>query len=300
MITTSVDDYKPFDDDRSSSKASDRPSMWVKDFAAHYDFCIVFPAENGTFTHRGTQYLENLQKLGFDMFAYRSPGNNDEIYLLLKVPLEKLRATADTLDFVMLLDSAQVEKQLTLGDPDNGIKSVRIAHVPEVTKYHPYQHIYGKYSRQISEDLYWKDDGTSHPFRELVRLKLSSILLEQRIGGKENLKIRRYIRNGWLLGCFSLHNREQTQVIEFKWQLFPFQNHNLPLDDVKEYFGEKIGLFFVFLEYYTYALVMPAVIGIPLQAAVFILNDYSAPFLPIFSVFIALWAVVMLEVMKVN
>jgi hypothetical protein len=242
MITTSADDYKPFDDERSNSRASDRPSLWIKDFAAQYDFCIVFPTENGKFTHRGNQYIEKLQKLGYDMFAYKSPGNNDEIYLLLRVPLEKLRATAGRLDFGMLLDAAQVEKRLALGDQDHGIAPVRIAHVPEVTKYHPYQLIYGKYSRQIPEDLYWKDAGASHPFRELVRLKLSAILLEQRINGNENLKIRRYIRNGWLLGSFPLHNREQTQVIEFKWQLFPFQNQNLPLDDVKEYFGEKIGL----------------------------------------------------------
>lgn len=291
-----TDTYKNFDDERRQSSSSERPSLWIKDFATQYDFCIVFPAdENGDFTNRGKGYLENLQKLGFEIYAYKRPG---EIYLLLKITLEKLRALADNIDFRMLLDASQTEKQLLDGDAEKGIAPIRIAHRSEITKYLPHQYIYGKYSRQIGEQLYWKETEADNPFRELIRLKLCAILLEQRVGGKENLKIRRYIRNGWLLGCFPLHNREHTQTIEFKWELFPFGNSNLPLDDVKEYFGEKIGLFFVFMEYYIYALLIPAVIGLPLQIAVFAMGDYSAPFLPMFSIFIALWAVVMLEVSK--
>ena len=38
--------------------------------------------------------------------------------------------------------------------------------------------------------------------------------------------------------------------------------------------------------------------GVPLQLAVFILNDYSAVFLPVYSYFIALWAIFMLEFWK--
>ena len=45
-------------------------------------------------------------------------------------------------------------------------------------------------------------------------------------------------------------------------------------------------------------LIAPAIVGIPLQIAVFALNDYSAPFLPFFSYFIALWAIFMLEYWK--
>jgi hypothetical protein len=37
---------------------------------------------------------------------------------------------------------------------------------------------------------------------------------------------------------------------------------------------------------------------LPFQIAVFVINDYSAPFLPPYSFFISLWAVVMLEFWK--
>lgn len=197
----------------------------------------------------------------------------------------------------MLLDPKEVEQQLETGDAEKSISPVTIAHRPEVTHYLPYQYIYGKYSRKVGERLYWTEDGYDHPFREITRLKLEALLLEARPHHKkENLKIRRYLRSGWMTAVFPLHNRAHTEILMMKWKQFPMQK--LPLDDLKEYFGEKVALYFVFMEHFTSFLLIPAVIGIPLQIAVFATNDYSAPFLPFFSFFMALWAICMLEFWK--
>ncbi len=59
-----------------------------------------------------------------------------------------------------------------------------------------------------------------------------------------------------------------------------------------------MALYFAFVGHYTYTLLLPAIIGLPLQIAVFALDNYSAIFLPIYSYFIALWAIVMLEFWK--
>ncbi len=81
-------------------------------------------------------------------------------------------------------------------------------------------------------------------------MKLSALILESRKAkGPQNLKIRRYIRNGWMKAVFPLHNRMITEEVETKWRKFPLQR--LPLADMKEYFGEKIGLYFAFIEHYT-------------------------------------------------
>lgn len=273
----------------------DRASHFVRDLASEYDFCVVLPAEKGELTERGKGYVKTLVSLGFEIFMYKNLDPEHEIIVLLRIPLEKLRAFADHLDFRMHLDPIEVERQLESGDAEKGISGVSIAHCPEITQYHPYQYIFGKYSRKIGEHLYWREDGLNHPFREIVRLKLSALLLESRPHNKrENLKIRRYLRKGWMKAVFPLHNRERTEVLSLKWKNFPFQR--LPLDDLKEYFGEKVALYFVFMEHFTYFLAIPAVMGIPLQIAVFATNDYSAPFLPFFSFFMALWAVCMLEV----
>mmetsp|Transcript_16100 Transcript_16100/g.23456 ORF Transcript_16100/g.23456 Transcript_16100/m.23456 type:complete len:118 (-) Transcript_16100:443-796(-) len=52
------------------------------------------------------------------------------------------------------------------------------------------------------------------------------------------------------------------------------------------------------MEHYLTFLLMPAVVGAPIQIAVLILDDYSAPFVPFFSFALAVWAVFMLEFWK--
>lgn len=280
----------------SYAETVESANQWIKDHASNYDFCVVFPAEKGDFTERGKGYVEKFIKLGYEIFVYKNLRKDSEIVVLLRVPLEKLRAYADNIDLVMMLDPKEVEDQLAAGEAACRIEPVTIAHRPDITPYLPHQYIYGKYSRKIDEKLYWKEDGESHPFRELIRLKLAALILESRVQGSQNLKIRRYLRNGWLKAVFPLHDRQKTELLEYKMNQYPKQK--LPLDDIKEYFGEKIALYFAFTEHSAKWLLFPAIIGLPLQVAVFAMNDYNAPFLPVFSVLIALWAVFMLELWK--
>lgn len=274
-------------------------SSWEKDFAGEWDYCIVFPAENGDFSKKGAGYIKSLKKLGLELFAYKNIKPDKEIFVLIRAPLEKLRAFADNIDFEMKLDSEVIKKKMEAGNPEEGIAPVDIQHRPDVTAIKPFEHIYGKYSRNVDESIYWRPEGLEHPFRDIIRLKLVALILESRMpDGGENLKIRRYIKNGWLLACYPLHNRKATEHLETQWTRFPRKSQ--PLNEVKEYFGEKIALYFTFMQHFTNFLSLPAFIGVPLQIAVFILNDYSAAFLPAFSFFIALWAVTMLEVRQLR
>jgi hypothetical protein len=129
-----------------------------------------------------------------------------------------------------------------------------------------------------------------------VRLKIGTILLQSSPSIGENLKLDRYIRNGRVLACFALHNREKTRDLEVMWSQFPWKA--LPLDHMKEYFGEKITMYFAFLEHFLAFLLAPAIVGLPMQIYVFAVSDYSAVFLPFYSFFIAMWSVTMLEFWK--
>jgi hypothetical protein len=266
----------------------------VINYNTHFDFCIVFPTELGDFTARGKGYLEKLQQLGFQLLAFRGRSQStDKIYVMVKARMANLRAFADERDLYMLLDSKEVKNQLEAGDAQAGIAPVTIPHRPEYSSYLPYDYIYGKYSRKIDEKLYWKADDEDHPFREIIRLKLAAILLETRMNKSENLKIRRYLRNGWLKGVYPLKSKEKVKEIDDLMREYPFKP--LPTDHLKEYFGEKVALFFVFIQHYSRWLRAPAIVGLAFQIAVFVLNDINANFLPFFSVFLALWAVTMLE-----
>lgn len=275
----------------------DLSSTWERDLADDYDFCIVFPATDGEFSEKGKGYLKNLKKLGFQLFAYKGIQPDKEIIVLVRSTLEKLRAYGDNVDFVLKLDSDEVQKRMEAGNPEENIKPVFVDDRRDVTPYGPFEHIYGKFSRQTDEAIYWREDGEENPFRELVRMKLNALILEARMAdGSQNLKIRRYIRKGWLKACFPLHNRAKTQKLDIEWAKYPWQR--LPLYHMKEYFGEKITMYFCFMEHFVTFLTLPAAVGLPLQIAVWATNDYSAPFLPFFSFAIALWAVCALEFWK--
>jgi len=268
--------------------------MSTEESNAQYDFCIVFPAENGDFNAKGKGYIQSLKRLGYDMYAYSGVREDKEIFVLIRTPLTKLRAYADIIDFKMKLDGPTVQKLLEAGNAEENIAPVDIKHRPDITHYHPYEHIYGKYSRQAPESLYAREDGEEDPFSDVVRLKLSALILESRVDGGQNLKIRRYLRSKWLLGCYPLHDKKKKDAIWADWRRYPYIP--LPLHQYKEYFGEKNAMYFAFMEHFVQFLAIPAIVGIPLQIAVFATNNYSAPFLPYFSFFIALWAVCMLEV----
>jgi hypothetical protein len=177
---------------------------------------------------------------------------------------------------------------------------VTIPHNPEITSLKPFEYIYGRYSQNISESLYRKETSTDlHPFREILRLKLSALLLESKpADGGQKLKIRRYLSRRDILACFPLHtplNLAQLKSSWLPWKVYPWA---IPLEDIKEYYSEKIAMYFYFVGHLAQWLIAPAVIGIPFQIAVFALNDYSAPFIPAFSFFVSVWAIVTLELWK--
>lgn len=66
------------------------------------------------------------------------------------------------------------------------------------------------------------------------------------------------------------------------------------VDDIRHYFGEGLALYFGFLEYFTFALVPMALIGIPYY--LFDWEDYDKYVL--FAVFNLVWSTVFLEVWK--
>ena len=117
-----------------------------------------------------------------------------------------------------------------------------------------------------------------------------------------------------LTNVYALHHREKVEHLNKnwleKWSIMPW---NQPFREIRNYFGEKIAFYFVFVGHYCLWLLIPVIIGVPVQFGVWGVliqrdeNDvddansnspYSNYFTPVFSFFIALWAVFMLEFWK--
>ncbi|KAJ8288207.1 hypothetical protein COCON_G00008660 [Conger conger] len=106
---------------------------------------------------------------------------------------------------------------------------------------------------------------------------------------------RRMQSKGIMIQIFPLHMKEDLKRLSLSW----YQKVKLsfqPLDDIRQYFGESLALYFGFLEYFTLALVPMAFFGIPYY--LFDWESYDKYVL--FAVFNLLWSTVILEVWKRN
>lgn len=72
----------------------------------------------------------------------------------------------------------------------------------------------------------------------------------------------------------------------------------MPIDKIREYFGETIALMFSFEEHYKNWLIAPSVVGLPFQIYMFASGDTSFKLLVLLAFFLALWAICMMEFWK--
>ncbi|XP_043823293.1 anoctamin-10 [Dromiciops gliroides] len=105
--------------------------------------------------------------------------------------------------------------------------------------------------------------------------------------------LRRLLTYGLVAQIFPLHDNEALKKLESSWYN-RFKWKYQPLDAIRMYFGETIALYFGFLEYFTFALIPMAVIGLPYY--VFDWEDYDK--YVIFASFNLIWSTVILEVWK--
>ena len=287
---------------------TDEDTVWVRDFAESWDACMVFPDQEAQGTeHRLGEYCNMLYELGFELFAYREQGSEGKVFVLIRIPLGLLTSYADTNNLKMLADEAVLERMARAGDPEHNIAPIDIAHMPSVIQYRPYQYVYLKYSQRVDQSLYFKEEGDPSPFsRDVIRLKLLALIMESRPHtGGENLKLKRYVKYSRILGIFPLHDAAKRQELKHLWFLSFSWPWRAPFNQIKDYFGEKFGLFIVFQGHYNRFLLIPALLGVPVQIAVFLWNSKDpyegfsdAPFLPFYSFFVSIWAIFMLEFWK--
>lgn len=199
----------------------------------------------------------------------------------------------------MLCDEGYIEKTLKAGNPEYRIAPIFITDDRKITPLSPYQYIFLEYEENHDQKLYYIPPGETSPFIKSVRLKLLFSLLRgsKRQGGCD-IELSNLLHQGKILAFFPLHDVSIVDQLKARCTGLGYLPWDYPTFDVKEYLGEKIALYALFLGHYSLYLATPSMIGIAFQLVVWATLDFSSPVLPFYSLVITVWSIVMLEYWK--
>jgi hypothetical protein len=158
--------------------------------------------------------------------------------------------------------------------------------------------------------MFARAHGLDHPFSPTVRIKLIMDIIASDADDCCALNLRKMAKDGSgsIISFFPLHDKETRAELArnwFGWRVKPWEQ---PIDDVKEYLGEKVAMYFEFTGHYSTWLLPLSIGGILVCVDVAIqtasnggdidkalLGGYTIPF---YCVFVSFWAQLMIEFWK--
>jgi len=103
----------------------------------------------------------------------------------------------------------------------------------------------------------------------------------------------------YLQGYFPLHDDKKKEHLLEEWiyNWYPFISPVI-LEEIRQYFGEKLGLYFKFLDHYSMALMIPAFVGFIPYGIIQNSGHWENEWIAVYAVLICLWGILFLETWK--
>lgn len=250
--------------------------------------------------------LRRLRFAGLEYYLCFSI-QQDEVYIKIRAPLPRLQREADRTNCYLRLSGVEARKRLETGT--EAWEPVIYLPLYFGTKLDPFSFIYANYDMDpkftalfASDDKNRNGDAAlteRNVFTDKDRINLIFSILQTRNFHKGAHLELSALKNKGIMWYFPLHNHTELDPLELSWlRLFAWPWH-LPLDGIRDYFGERLGMYFAFQAHYTTWLFVAAAGG--LLAWVNVAQDENNPSaadIPYYSGMMALWATLFLEFWK--
>lgn len=226
----------------------------------------------------------------------------DEVYCKIRCPMPRLLREADRINYKLKMEPAGLANKLMAGNLKGPLekqwKGVQVPSTSIETNIDPYEFIYCDY-RQGEDPMYAQYPNESI-LRGVDRLKLMAGIISGRLtDGGAFLDVHKLIKNKCLITWFPLHDAVELRDLEEKWLRMCQPPWKQYVEPVKDYFGEKIGLFFLFLGHYTTWLLPASIVGF--FAWINVASEDNNPnsiIIPYFAAFVGIWSTLFLEYWK--
>lgn len=318
-----------------SSNGSD-PWDYVMVFPAMSDEDMLKLSEE----NRREEILMRLHAAGLETMMYYSVQEKEVdrkhqkvIFCKIRASEERLRREAECLKLFMPLNSKKLELVAKSGLPEHNIAPFELQNPPEGNFYQPYQFIYAPYSRAEEHAEFFKpetyppglysptnksagekkpllhDDGAHLDVESPVapplfsssdrNLLVENIIRDNRRGARCDIESLMYL--GAIIDCYPLHGENDKDALERAWGGWWRVPMDQPFNKIREYFGVRVALYFLFLGHYTEWLLYASIAGfLPgtvnyLYHAITGSNEIAPFFSPLFGAFMAIWTTIYLE-----
>lgn len=289
-------------------------------FSQAYQYCMIFQLEKVGDKYQQTaecrHLIHSMVRKGLIIFPYLS-FQGDELFVLIRAEKEKMKVFADKLNYEMPLNPDELQRIIEWKYNGNGtecpagfkISGKRGPINRDFTAIAPFDYIYGKYEFEAkhADNLYKIKtvDSNDRPvlsdgFTKAQMLKLAYYFIKSpKLLGGCDIEIEKLIHSKSINAFFPLHSTEESAYLLEDNVAATFKlPWNFQFDNIKHYFGEKIALYFQFVGHYSLFLLIPALVGVPFNIAVWYYVDFSHPVLPFFAILLSLWSIIMLEYWK--
>jgi hypothetical protein len=221
--------------------------------------------------------IDRIDSSGMETACFYSV-QRDEIYVKVRCPPLRLRQEAARIDYQLLLDRDRLRVKAQSGKKNEDRnskqvwkwKGISITDEQKQSPLNPYDFIYAPY--KLAPDLqnlytqYQVAEGMQYPFKPSDRIKLMVSIMQARVNEEypgAGLDLLTMKEKRVTKGQFPVHDYEQLNMTQKKWLVLLAYPWAQPLDEIKEYFGERIAFYFLYLQHYVTFLTVPCFIGIP-------------------------------------
>lgn len=264
--------------------------------------------EQEVFSERAAAIIKAVKQADLKYCLYKNV-QEDQVFMLVAATEQRLKVEADRVDYDLELDAHNtlklgIERKLKLATMTADEGDERYAQFKKEQwegLFGPYKLPDGKNPKR--DELYRhfeKEDGTTSPFRPADRIKLTINILEadEKQHGA-GLTAAKFIKanDHPLVAFFPLHDLPTRAKIWEECSLWHAVFH-IPVGPIRKYFGEQIGFYFAFLQFYSAALLVPAICGVAFFIWQAVTEKIDIAGLPAFALLVSIWATLFLELWK--
>lgn len=256
-----------------------KDSIFFRDGIRQIDFVLSYvddPAkEVERKAERRREFESNLEKAGLELETEdkKESDNGKTYFVKIHAPWEVLATYAEVLNIKMPIKENDIP--CTVENPLEFLfKPFRL---PEIVMHPEPDYFTAPFSKERQE-LYLIEDQNTF-FNPSIRNRIVYYILtrcpyEGYEDGKKKFGIKRLLNNGTYVAAYPLHDcqywkraseqkcNSERYTLYREWARFSQFYKEQPLDLIRKYYGERIGIYFAWLGFYTEMLFFAAIVGL--------------------------------------